>query len=80
MKIVKHLIWRKTVKKILVVLVLALSCSAAGATPGAVNKSGCHGKKGPQGYHCHPASELSEFKNGRRYVRFGDDTTKVAVR
>ena len=60
--------------KILATLIALLVFSnVAMATPGAVNKDGCHGKKGPQGYHCHPANELSDWKNGRRYVSFGDE-------
>jgi hypothetical protein len=39
----------------------------ASATPGAVNKQGCHGK--PK--HCHSADEINTTDNGRRYVPFG---------
>jgi hypothetical protein len=59
------------------VIVLALTLFAAApiattsafATPGAVDKNGCHSK--PK--HCHSASELSTMKNGRKYVAFGED-------
>ena len=47
--------------------VATMAVPAANATPGAVNKQGCHGKL----RHCHPASQLSSFRNGRRYVQFG---------
>jgi hypothetical protein len=61
-------------KHVLVAVVLSIfTVVPALATPGAVNKQGCHGRKGPQGYHCHSARDLSTMRNGRRYVAFGDD-------
>jgi hypothetical protein len=52
-----------------VVALLAIFTLAAPAfaTPGAVNKQGCHGH--PR--HCHKASDLSTMRNGRHYVPFG---------
>jgi hypothetical protein len=50
-------------------LTLTLATTSASASPGAVNAKGCHGK--PK--HCHSASDLSTFRNGRKYVAYGDD-------
>jgi hypothetical protein len=47
--------------------VVTLAAPTAFATPGAVNKQGCHGK--PK--HCHSASAISTNKRGFRYVPFG---------
>lgn len=45
-------------------LLSALAAAPALATPGAVNRQGCHGK--PR--HCHSRAETLRQKNGRRYV------------
>ena len=42
--------------------------STAHATPGAVDKQGCHNKKKR---HCHSASEITTSSRGFRYVPFG---------
>jgi len=59
-------------KVLLVVAALAVTVSTADATPGAVNAQGCHGRNGPQGYHCHKRPETSKFTTkNRRYVQWG---------
>lgn len=50
------------------ILSVALT-GAAQASPGMVDRNGCHSK--PR--HCHPASDISRNKKGRRYVQFGND-------
>ena len=50
-------------------LLLALSAPFAHATPGALNSSGCHGRHGRMGYHCHNHSETRKFDSkNQRYV------------
>ena len=48
-------------------VVSVATMSTAHATPGAVNKQGCHSKK----RHCHSASEINTSSRGFRYVPFG---------
>lgn len=56
-------------KKIALIIVMALAMPmTASATPGAVNKQGCHSK--PK--HCHAASQISSGRKGFRYVPFGE--------
>jgi hypothetical protein len=57
------------VKTVLLAICIVFIAANANATPGAVDKKGCHGH--PK--HCHTASHISRMKNGRRYVPFGDD-------
>ena len=46
----------------------ALAAAPALATPGAVDKKGCHNKKRN---HCHAAAEINTSPRGFRYVPFG---------
>ena len=56
----------------LIALAAPLAVAPALATPGAVNKAGCHGRHGRMGYHCHKTSDLNTFHTKRqKYVPFG---------
>jgi hypothetical protein len=62
-------------KVLFVTAALAVSLTAAGASPGAVNAQGCHSS--PQ--HCHSSSELQTMSNGRHFVpgHFSSHSKKV---
>ena len=56
-------------RRILSAALIAVSLTGvAFATPGAVDKHGCHSH--PR--HCHSWSDISYMKNGRPYVAFGN--------
>ena len=60
---------KRAILALLAVFALAIPASA---TPGAVDKNGCHGRRGPMGYHCHGHNSTSKFRtSNRRYVAFG---------
>jgi hypothetical protein len=59
-------------RTILALLAVFAFAATASATPGAVNKHGCHGARGKMGYHCHGHNSTSKFhSSNRRYVAFG---------
>ena len=60
---------RLAVKTLLLTFCIVFAAANANATPGAVDKKGCHGH--PK--HCHAASHISRMKTGLRFVPLGDD-------
>ena len=61
-------------RRIAAAALVALSLtSGALATPGAVDKHGCHSH--PR--HCHSWTDISYMKNGRPYVPFGNGDSPV---
>ena len=56
---------------VLGLLAIVPAPTPAGATPGMLDGKSCHGRNGPQGYHCHPRSKAKVNKRGRFYMPGG---------